>query len=69
MQRLTKISRMTMWQWKRNPEFAAWFGAAMQSEHDHNFELAVARHLRLAIKGQRPELRGGGAREKPGAEG
>lgn len=51
MQRLTKISRMTMWEWKRDPAFVAWLIAAMRTSHDHDFELAMARHLRLAIQG------------------
>ena len=51
MQRLTKISRMTMWAWKKDSAFVAWLRGAMQSKHDLDFELAMARHLRLAIQG------------------
>lgn len=51
MQRVTKISRMSMWEWKRDPAFVAWLIAAMRTSHDHDFELAMARHLRLAIQG------------------
>lgn len=51
MQRVTKISRMTMWEWKHDPGFRRWLSEAMRTEHDHDFELAVVRHSRLAIQG------------------
>jgi hypothetical protein len=51
MQRLTKISRMTMREWKKDPAFVARLREAMQSKHDLDFELAMVRHLRLAIQG------------------
>ena len=51
MQRLTKISRMSMWTWRKNPAFVAWLSAAIRAKHDREFELAMSRQLRLAIIG------------------
>lgn len=51
IQRATRISRMTMWEWKRDPAFVAWVTAETKLESDRQWELAVARHLALAIKG------------------
>lgn len=46
-----KMSRTTIWEWKHDPLFTAWLREELKSESDHNFELAVARHSRLAIQG------------------
>lgn len=46
-----KMSRTTIWEWKHDPGFLPWLISEMKSEHDADFEAAMARHHRLAIQG------------------
>jgi len=47
----TGISRTTIWTWKHDPAFSTWVRDEIKGDHDVKFELAVARHTNLAIKG------------------
>lgn len=46
-----KMSRTTIWEWKHDAAFKVWLREELKTESDADFELAVARHTRLAIKG------------------
>lgn len=46
-----KMSRTTIWEWKHDPAFLMWIREEMKTDTDTSFELAVARHMRLAIRG------------------
>lgn len=45
------ISRTTIWTWNHDPGFMAWVRREVSLPHDSEFDLAVARHTRLAIRG------------------
>jgi hypothetical protein len=49
--RKLKMSRTTVWQWKRDNGFRSWLRSSLQRTSDENWPLIVRRHEALAIQG------------------
>lgn len=46
-----RMSRQTLWEWRQRRGFCAWLARELRAGDDLQFELAIARHLHLAIRG------------------
>lgn len=51
MEKKLKLSRRTIYEWKQDPAFRKWFLAEMLGEREHDWELVLAKHHQLAIRG------------------
>ena len=45
------MSRQTLWEWRRDPAFTNWLQRHFTSAYDLEFQLAITRHLALAMQG------------------
>jgi hypothetical protein len=45
------MSRQTLWEWRHDARFVAWLKEGLTAGHDIDFQLAIARHIQLAIAG------------------
>lgn len=45
------MSRQTLWEWRRDARFTSWMQRAFTNTYDLEFQLALSRHLGLAIQG------------------
>lgn len=51
MARRLKMSRTTLWEWKHDPAFVAWWGRMMSGCRDLDWDLVLDKHTQLAIRG------------------
>lgn len=45
------MSRTTIWEWKHDPKFVAWFSREMSGGRDMDWDLVLDKHTQLAIRG------------------
>lgn len=51
IERKMKLSRRTIYEWKKDPLFVAWYMREMLGERDMDWELILAKHTQQAIRG------------------
>lgn len=51
MAKRLKMSRQTLWEWKQNPAFVAWWQRMLAGCRDLDWDLVLDKHTQLAIRG------------------